>query len=336
MDKKIIGKYFLVTLLVVVVFLGGASFGRFIINNKSDGCKTRYENRLRNKSDQSKENRKFISSLSDCAPEEGVSNILADEMRAKVIKLVEEQKNNGNIDHASVYFRDLNNGPWFGVEEQKEFNPGSLLKVPKMLSVFKQVEKNPLFLDKMILAKGVSSTFVQYYKPAVKMAFDRVYSVKELLELMIIHSDNDAAAVLGEFLGEDILQETFQDIGVNVPTDGNYLISVRNYSSFFRILFNASYLNKKYSEQALRLLSQTMFDKGLRAGLPVYMQIAHKFGERTVGGQKQLHDCGIIYYPEKPYILCVMTVGKNAGFDDLASFIASVSKTVYDSIDKDK
>jgi hypothetical protein len=57
-----------------------------------------------------------------------------------------------------------------------------------------------------------------------------------------------------------------------------------------------------------------MYNDGLKAGIPANIELAHKFGERGIIGmngreQKQLHDCGIIYYPKHPYILCIMTRG---------------------------
>jgi hypothetical protein len=61
--------------------------------------------------------------------------------------------------------------------------------------------------------------------------------------------------------------------------------------------------------------------------------VAHKFGEHrnaTVSGEiaeTELHDCGIIYYPEHPYFLCIMTKGEN--LPSLESVISSASKLVY-------
>src|SRR3989338_6738009 len=97
----------------------------------------------------------------------------------------------------------------------------------------------------------------------------------------------------------------------------NYL-SPRDMSRIFRTLYNSTYLTKSYSEQALELLTKTDFTKGIVSGVEAKIAVAHKFGEYTEYPtglldipNHQLHDCGIIYYPKKPYLLCVMTMGKN-------------------------
>ncbi len=63
------------------------------------------------------------------------------------------------------------------------------------------------------------------------------------------------------------------------------------------------------------------------------MIVAHKFGERSFLDKKtkQLHDCGIVYHPAKPYVLCVMTRGDD--FDKLSAVLRSVSALVYQEVD---
>ncbi|MDO8560151.1 MAG: serine hydrolase [bacterium] len=58
-------------------------------------------------------------------------------------------------------------------------------------------------------------------------------------------------------------------------------MSVKDYASFFRILYNASYLNREQSERALGLMTKTRFRDGIIAGVPAGRPVAHKFGERT-------------------------------------------------------
>jgi hypothetical protein len=50
--------------------------------------------------------------------------------------------------------------------------------------------------------------------------------------------------------------------GVKTPED---FLSVKDMATFFRILYNASYLGRENSEYALKLLSQVDFNNGLRA-----------------------------------------------------------------------
>ncbi len=54
--------------------------------------------------------------------------------------------------------------------------------------------------------------------------------------------------------------------------------------------------------------------------------IADKYGENDYDGIKQLHDAGIVYYPESPYLLCIMTKGKKWGV--VRETIVDISKTV--------
>src|SRR6185503_17380876 len=114
----------------------------------------------------------------------------------------------------------------------------------------------------------------------------------------------------------------------------DYLIDTHTYASFFRILYNATYLDRHDSEEILTTLTEASFKDGLIADIPASVTVAHKFGSRKVddAGKVQLHDCGIIYVPGKPYILCVMTQGTD--FNKLADFIQSVSKLVYNDVTK--
>ncbi len=96
-------------------------------------------------------------------------------------------------------------------------------------------------------------------------------------------------------------------------------------------------MKKVLSEKALEFLSDVEFTKGLVAGVPKNIAVSHKFGERSIIDSediKQLHDCGIIYYPDRPYLLCVMTRGKN--LDVLTDNVRVISYLVYDEIESQR
>jgi beta-lactamase class A len=153
---------------------------------------------------------------------------------------------------------------------------------------------------------------------------------------MIEYSDNVSSLILEESVNPRDLRKTYDELGVPDPyylnDQSGYMISTELYSSFFRILFNASYLSRENSEKALGYLSKTDYNKGLVAGVPPKITVAHKFGLRKINGIKQLHDCGIVYYPEHPYLLCVMTSGPVPEYLDAT--IAEISGFIYEEIDR--
>lgn len=165
-----------------------------------------------------------------------------------------------------------------------------------------------------------------------------------MLERMIVESDNNAFALLYQNINEKELKEVYTDLGLSIPENEKEnltdFMSVKAYASFFRVLYNSSYLNREMSEKALEWLTRSTFSLGLRAGVPETIPIAKKFGERNFSDDtfdpnslKEIHDCGIVYYPDHPYLLCVMTKGKD--YEKLASVIKDISKIVFKKVVSD-
>lgn len=249
------------------------------------------------------------------------------------IKNVESRKWGDDI---TVYFRDLKNGPWFNIGKTKEFYPASLLKVPQMIAVLKEADSNPAILKKKIDYNNPELKSVQNTDVADKLVFGKSYTVEDLLKRMIVYSDNVSAILLEDATNPVDLRKTYDDLGIPDPyylnDQSGYMISPELYSSFFRVLFNASYLSKEMSEKALRYLIDTDYKKGLVAGVPPNIEVAHKFGLRKINGVKQLHDCGIIYYPNHPYLLCVMTSGPVPEYLD--NTVADIYRFVFEEFDR--
>lgn len=236
----------------------------------------------------------------------------------------------GRADHVSVYFRDLNNGPWFGIEEQAGFSPASLLKVPVMMTLLRLAEDDPQLLSRPLTVPAEMEIYHPNIVASQSIEPGQTYTIRELIDRMVRYSDNRAAQLLIESLDVRLLAATYREIGLPVPQDGNLdtSMTVKQYAGVFRILYNATFLTRPLSEWALETLSRSEFRAALVAGVPAGTTVAHKFGERGLeSGRVQLHDCGIVYAPDHPYLLCVMTQG--ASFPALAGVIEELSRTAF-------
>jgi len=250
-------------------------------------------------------------------------------------------KQNGQLTDIGVYFRDLQYGPTFGINEYADFSPASLLKLPMMVTYLTLYEDNHDILDVSIYYEGkYESDLTQSIKPSVSAVENKKYKIRELIDMMIKNSDNNSYYVLLDYLNEistntQVLRDTFIDLGVIDPqTELDETITVKSYAGIFTQLFNSSYFSSKdTSELALDILSKTDFHDGIVAGVPKGVQVAHKFGERfdLVNNVFQLHDCGIVYFPKNPYLLCIMTKGRN--MSDLKNIVSGISKMVYEEFE---
>lgn len=279
----------------------------------------------------------FTNPLLECDVAQGIVDApklrFERELKSKVSEILARP----TISEVAVYFRDLNNGPSFGINQDKEFFPASLLKTPLMMAFLKHAESNPGFLQQKVVYHAYTGDtgIYQTIRPEVALVPGQSYTVEQLLEHLIEYSDNDALLALYPLLPAKEYQELFERLGVTGVDldDAQTTLSVVEYSTFFRVLYNASFLSQEMSEKALAMLNASSYVRGLRAGVPQQVPVAHKFGERDLGdGYYQLHDCGIVYEPQKQYLLCIMTRGTNQ--NELADTIKEISAFTYERVAK--
>lgn len=275
----------------------------------------------------------LINPLLTCSESRDLSGELVP-FRDRIDKVVHEKTERKEARMVSVYFRDLNNGPWFGIDEGEKFSPASLLKVPILMGWLKAAESSPEVLSRSIKYENMIGEYDQLetIRPAVQAEVGKTYTADELLYLMIVYSDNNAAMILSN-RGWAYSEKVYRAMGLPQPNlqGGDYQMSLVSYASFFRMLFNASYLNAGMSNKALDMLASSDFRRGLVGGVPEKVVVAHKFGERVMAAEKQFHDCGIVYYPNKPYLLCVMTRGSD--MDKLIATVEDISRIAYEEVD---
>ncbi len=280
---------------------------------------------------------KYTNPLLDCDQSQAVFVELAP-FKDKVNSQISDLEKDQDISNISVYFRDMNNGPWFGISSSATFSPASLLKVPLAIAYYKLNEQSPGVLAQTITYTGPDSSWpniTQTIPPKELLTVGQAYSMDDLIKRMLSYSDNTAYYLLFSNIKQTDLQSVYNDFNLQLNGPGSAddsTVTVRGYSSFFRILFNASYLNRSDSEKVLSYLADSEFMDGLAAGVPSNVPIAHKFGERETTDKKpvEFHDCGIVYYPQHPYLLCVMTQGSDIVKQTNA--IKQISSTVYNQV----
>ncbi len=241
----------------------------------------------------------------------------------------------GALQHASIVYRALEAGRGFEIDGQRHYHPASLLKLPLAIAWMRHAESNP----------GVLARKLPYNNQTLRESADtpgalvsgESYSARELLERMIRWSRNDAKAILAQELGEGPVKEVYAQLEIAWPFGSPNVdpeLSAHEYSRLFRVIYDASMLHPTAADELLQMLARTEYEPALRAGVPSGTQIAHKWGHRLLKepgqqGVHQLHDCGIVYQPGRPFLLCVMTSGRDEL--SLAKVIADVARKAWDA-----
>ncbi|MDP2815908.1 MAG: serine hydrolase [Rectinemataceae bacterium] len=134
----------------------------------------------------------FVSGEIDCETiDEKINQV--ENLKGNISKIVDEEKANGHIVRASVFYRDLNTRRWFGIDDTAKFYPASLIKLPVSIMYYKIAELDPSILDQKLEiskeANGLGDT-VLYYPPEQQLTGGNTYQVKEMIRSMLVYSDN--------------------------------------------------------------------------------------------------------------------------------------------------
>jgi beta-lactamase class A len=225
----------------------------------------------------------------------------------------------------SFYFDPLTNNALSTVQSGNLLRSASLLKLPEVMDLYRMSEDKIINLDQEATIEpgwlNETSGSLWMRGPGSKI------SLREAARLALVDSDNTAANVVKffvaqNFAGQDILNKLNTEI--KVDKNGKAYTSASSYSSILKCLYISCYLSKGDSEYILNEMTQTN-SPGIRDGVPTGILVAHKFGAT----ENSYADCGIIYYPNHPYLMCLMLGAKRPV---ALPVMAKVSNIVYQAV----
>lgn len=222
-----------------------------------------------------------------------------------------------------VFFKDLSSGKTFGVNPDLQVPAASTVKVPVVLYTSLLVSQGELSWNETMTYNAArdwrgGAGIIQY------TAKDGdTFTIRELAEKSITHSDNVAWKMLERRLGKDNLINFMKEIGGQTVYPGGQNISApRDNATYMEAALNFSKTDPE-GEKLMFDLANTIWNTGLNRYI-TEVQVAHKEGD-IMG---VANDVGVIY-AERPYILSVMSKGHEdveAGFER----IGEISRMIFD------
>lgn len=229
----------------------------------------------------------------------------------------------GLPDNVGVYFEYLPSGNSIGVNEKMEVEIASLIKIPMVMLAYREFEKGRANKSDVLTIKeeNLDSNFGNLWQKGAGTQL----TVEEAIRLALVESDNTAANMLLSIASEESINEVFDSLDIETTKGGKLLtISPKSYSSIFRSLYLSSYLKRESSNEILEVLTRTIFNEQIVAGVPSTVKVAHKIG---VFQSTNTHsDCGIVFAPRRPYLLCIMTEADKKKANE---YMRHISKMIY-------
>ncbi len=233
-------------------------------------------------------------------------------------------------DKVSLYFEYLPSGTSIGINEKNEVRLSSLSKIPTAMAIYAKIKAGTLSKDQEIIIeeKFIDPEFGSLWKkgPGAKV------TLADIITTSITESDNTAQNILLSLLTPDEINSVYEYLDIPFREVDNYpIISAKNYSSVLRSLYLSSFLQYQDSNEILDLMTQSIYRDKIPSKIPPSVKIAHKIGvyEKVDPDNSTFSDCGIVYIPKRPYILCIMTKGSDTFAQSTMSLI---SKIIYDYV----
>ncbi|WP_234734901.1 serine hydrolase [Tellurirhabdus bombi] len=191
----------------------------------------------------------------------------------------------------------------------------SVIKLPIMVEAMEWVKNGRLALDSLHLLleseKVGGSGILHTYPPNSRVTY------RELVTLMMTHSDNMATNILIRKLGMDQINQRIRAMGLSQSQLNRVMIDtaavkrgIENYvttremNTILTKIYKKKLVTPSLCEQMIDILKQNKDTKAIASLLPATTAIAHKTGTLTyVRG-----DVGIVY-ARKPFVLSVFVRG---------------------------
>ena len=222
--------------------------------------------------------------------------------------------------NASCWYRDLKTGETFGWQEDAVHSSASIIKIFLMAFLFRKFADGALRPEERLTLRpdqiAPSAGVLSYLRDC------RELSVRDLIELMIIVSDNSATNVLIDLAGKDALNAFLQEeLGLSgtrlrrrmmdldaIARGEDNTTTAREAGIVLERLYRGTLISPEASREMLRVLKNQQDTKLI----PWYLDEEvpeHTIAHKTGGLDHVVHDAALVDLPDRPYILCFFGSG---------------------------
>lgn len=212
---------------------------------------------------------------------------------------------------AGLYCQDLDSGREWSVRGGESFEAASVIKLPVLAEVFRQLETGEAREDEIFTVreedKLPSCGALAYLHTGLTV------TLMDLAVLMIILSDNTATNLLIRRLGMERINGTARGMGMTVTRLRRLLFDgeaaargVKNTISPAEIgrLLAALYRGEVVSAAASARMVRILSDQRLNGKIPFWLDGRVKCAHKTGEDSGITHDAAIVYAP-RPFVLCI-------------------------------
>ncbi len=247
----------------------------------------------------------------------------------KILTLMEE-RTKGISGHLGFYYKELDSGMEFGVNETEEFLAASVIKLPIFLYTLMECEKGNASRNQILTVtpeeKVPGCGAVKFFTG------NAAADISTLCKLMICISDNTATNALIRLFGIDEINKGFRNMGLEKTTLRRFLfdseasskgientICLKEMGMLLEKLYCGEFINEKVSKEAIDVLSLQQINHKMGGKLKG-VTMAHKTGEDYMLS----NDVGIVF-SKSPFIICF------AGHDtDVYEWEDFIRQSVFD------
>jgi beta-lactamase class A len=245
-----------------------------------------------------------------------------------------------------VAIEDLSSGQKFFLRADSVFPQASSIKIAVLAELYHQAQQSAegqtgkvRLTDLYTMQSSdlvADSDIMGGLTPGVTRITNR-----DLATMMVAVSDNSATNVLIDHLGMDNVNALLDSLGlpntrlrrkmmdIKAAAEGRENISTpQEMMTLLEKIYQGKVLNKEMTADFFKVLS-THKDSWIPRDLPDGLQIANKPGE--LEGVR--NDSGIVFVPNRPYIICVMTTYLSRERDGEEA-IAKISSATYSLFDR--
>ncbi|SHI97915.1 serine hydrolase [Lutispora thermophila] len=240
-----------------------------------------------------------------------------------------------DVGNVSIVLKDLKNDAlMFQLDPHRVVASASTIKILIMIEALRQIMEQRLSFDELVEVKDEDKVdFSIITELNVKH-----YSIKDLITLMIITSDNTATNILIDILGYGNINKMAEDLKLEgtvlrrkmmdfeAAKQGKQNVTTAwDMAVMMEALYKGTILDESMCQVALDILKRQQHKDLLTRYIADDIVVANKTGDL----QNLNHDIGIFYHPYTDYLLGVFVTDAESNIG-AKHIIGKVSKTVYD------